>query len=59
VPGYRLKQEVQFERFGDNKPAEAFPGLGEFNGIKVDRSSSRWKARAHYLPSLLPAISTS
>ena len=34
VPGYRLKQEVQFERFGDNKPLK-IPGLGEFTGIKT------------------------
>lgn len=33
VPGYRLKQEVQFERFGDNNPLK-IPGLGEFTGIK-------------------------
>ena len=34
VPGYRLKQEVQFERFGDNNPLK-IPGLGEFSGIKT------------------------
>ncbi|MFK7840768.1 MAG: acetaldehyde dehydrogenase (acetylating) [Sphingorhabdus sp.] len=34
VPGYRLKQEVQFERFGDNNPLK-IPGLGEFRGIKT------------------------
>ncbi|QJB68804.1 acetaldehyde dehydrogenase (acetylating) [Parasphingorhabdus halotolerans] len=34
VPGYRLKQEVQFERFGDNRPLK-IPGLGEFTGIKT------------------------
>jgi acetaldehyde dehydrogenase len=33
VPGYRLKQEVQFERFGDNNPLK-IPGLGEYTGIK-------------------------
>ena len=33
VPGYRLKQEVQFERFGDNNPLK-IPGYGEFTGIK-------------------------
>lgn len=33
VPGYRLKQEVQFERFGDNNPLH-IPGLGQFTGIK-------------------------
>jgi acetaldehyde dehydrogenase len=33
VPGYRLKQEVQFERFGDNNPL-TIPGMGQFTGIK-------------------------
>ena len=33
VPGYRLKQEVQFERFGDNNKLK-IPGQGEFTGIK-------------------------
>jgi acetaldehyde dehydrogenase len=34
VPGYRLKQEVQFERFGDNSRLR-IPGMGEFAGIKT------------------------
>jgi len=34
VPGYRLKQEVQFERFGDNSKLK-IPGLGEFTGLKT------------------------
>jgi len=34
VPGYRLKQEVQFERFGDNDRLR-IPGLGEFTGVKT------------------------
>ncbi|TCJ37034.1 acetaldehyde dehydrogenase (acetylating) [Parafrankia sp. BMG5.11] len=34
VPGYRLKQEVQFERFGDNNPLR-IPGIGEFTGVKT------------------------
>lgn len=34
VPGYRLKQEVQFERFGDNNKLR-IPGLGEFTGVKT------------------------
>ncbi|WCL53338.1 acetaldehyde dehydrogenase (acetylating) [Gimibacter soli] len=33
VPGYRLKQDVQFERFGNNNPLE-IPGYGTFTGIK-------------------------
>lgn len=34
VPGYRLKQEVQFERFGDNNRLK-IPGMGEFSGVKT------------------------
>ncbi|MBV1918193.1 MAG: acetaldehyde dehydrogenase (acetylating) [Sphingomonadaceae bacterium] len=34
VPGYRLKQDVQFERFGDNNPLH-IPGMGDFTGIKT------------------------
>jgi len=34
VPGYRLKQQVQFERFGDNNPL-TIPGMGEFTGVKT------------------------
>jgi acetaldehyde dehydrogenase len=34
VPGFRLKQEVQFERFGDNSRLK-IPGQGEFTGIKT------------------------
>ena len=34
VPGYRLKQEVQFERFGSNNPLR-IPGQGEFEGLKT------------------------
>lgn len=34
VPGYRLKQQVQFERFGDNNRLK-IPGMGEFTGIKT------------------------
>ena len=34
VPGYRLKQAVQFERFGDNSRLR-IPGMGEFAGIKT------------------------
>jgi len=33
VPGYRLKQEVQFERYGDNNKLK-IPGMGDFTGIK-------------------------
>lgn len=34
VPGYRLKQEVQFEHYGDNSRLK-IPGMGEFTGIKT------------------------
>lgn len=34
VPGYRLKQQVQFERFANNNPL-TIPGLGTFQGIKT------------------------
>lgn len=34
VPGYRLKQAVQFERFGSNRPLR-IPGYGEFEGLKT------------------------
>ena len=48
VPGYRLKQEVQFERFGGNDPLRV-PGLGDVTGLK----SSVYlevEGAAHYLP---------
>ena len=34
VPGYRLKQQVQFEHYGDNNRL-SIPGFGEFAGIKT------------------------
>ena len=34
VPGYRLKQDVQFERFGGNNPLK-IPDYGEFEGLKT------------------------
>jgi acetaldehyde dehydrogenase len=34
VPGYRLKQQVQFERYGDNNKLK-IPGRGEFTGVKT------------------------
>jgi acetaldehyde dehydrogenase len=33
VPGYRLKQQVQFESYGDNNRLK-IPGLGDFTGIR-------------------------
>lgn len=48
VPGYRLKQKVQFERFGSNNPV-AIPGLGSFEGIKTS-VYLEVEGAAHYLP---------
>ncbi len=48
VPGYRLKQEVQFERIGDNTPLE-IPGFGEFVGLKTS-IFLEGEGAAHYLP---------
>ncbi len=48
VPGYRLKQDIQFERFGNNNPLR-IPGLGDVPGLK----SSVYlevEGAAHYLP---------
>ena len=48
VPGYRLKQKVQFERFGDNRPVH-IPGLGDFAGLKTT-VFLEVEGAAHYLP---------
>jgi acetaldehyde dehydrogenase len=48
VPGYRLKQKIQFERFGSNNPV-LIPGLGEFEGIKTS-VFLEVEGAAHYLP---------
>ncbi|MEO0412532.1 MAG: acetaldehyde dehydrogenase (acetylating) [Pseudomonadota bacterium] len=48
VPGYRLKQNVQFERFGSNNPVK-IPGLGQFEGIKTS-VFLEVEGAAHYLP---------
>ena len=48
VPGYRLKQKVQFERFGSNNPLK-IPGFGEFEGIKTT-VFLEVEGAAHYLP---------
>jgi len=48
VPGYRLKQKVQFERFGSNNPLK-IPGYGEFEGIKTS-VFLEVEGAAHYLP---------
>jgi acetaldehyde dehydrogenase len=48
VPGYRLKQKVQFERFGSNNPVR-IPGIGSFEGIKTS-VFLEVEGAAHYLP---------
>ena len=48
VPGYRLKQEVQFERFGPNNPLR-MPGMEPVEGIKVS-VFLEVEGAAHYLP---------
>lgn len=48
VPGYRLKQKVQFERIGGNNPLH-IPGLGEFTGLKTS-VFLEVEGAAHYLP---------
>ena len=48
VPGYRLKQSVQFERFGSNNPVE-IPGHGRFEGVKTT-VFLEVEGAAHYLP---------
>lgn len=53
VPGYRLKQAVQFESIGDNKPLRipemAETGSTEFTGLKVS-VFLEVEGAAHYLP---------
>ncbi len=48
VPGYRMKQRVQFERFGDNNKLK-IPGFGEFAGLKCT-VFLEVEGAAHYLP---------
>lgn len=48
VPGYRLKQEIQFERFGSNNPLR-MPGSDPVDGIKVS-VFLEVEGAAHYLP---------
>ena len=48
VPGYRLKQKVQFERFGSNNPVY-IPGVGTLEGIKTS-VFLEVEGAAHYLP---------
>ena len=48
VPGYRLKQDVQFERFGSNNPLR-MPGMEPVEGVKVS-VFLEVEGAAHYLP---------
>jgi acetaldehyde dehydrogenase len=48
VPGYRLKQQVQFERFGSNNPV-FMPGIGPVEGLKTS-VFLEVEGAAHYLP---------
>ncbi|MBB43381.1 MAG: acetaldehyde dehydrogenase (acetylating) [Rhodospirillaceae bacterium] len=48
VPGYRLKQQVQFERIGDNTPIH-IPGAGDYSGVKTS-IFLEVEGAAHYLP---------
>ena len=48
VPGYRLKQEVQFERFGSNNKLH-IPGRGDFEGLKSS-IFLEVEGAGHYLP---------
>jgi acetaldehyde dehydrogenase len=49
VPGYRLKQEVQFERIGDNAPLFIPEMDKEFSGLKIT-VFLEVEGAAHYLP---------
>lgn len=48
VPGYRLKQRIQFERFGANNPV-VIPGIGTFEGLRTN-VFLEVEGAAHYLP---------
>ncbi len=49
VPGYRLKQKVQFEHIGSNRPLRIPEMGGEFTGLKVT-IFLEVEGAAHYLP---------
>lgn len=49
VPGYRLKQDVQFEHIGSNDPLHIPEMGGEFTGLKVT-VFLEVEGAAHYLP---------
>ncbi|ATW05264.1 acetaldehyde dehydrogenase (acetylating) [Sphingorhabdus sp. YGSMI21] len=49
VPGYRLKQAVQFEHIGSNRPLHIPEMDGDFTGLKVS-VFLEVEGAAHYLP---------
>ena len=49
VPGYRLKQAVQFESIGDNRPLHIPEMGGDYTGLKVT-VFLEVEGAAHYLP---------
>ncbi len=49
VPGYRMKQKVQFEHIGSNQPLRIPEMDGEFTGLKVS-VFLEVEGAAHYLP---------
>jgi len=48
VPGYRLKQKVQFDVIPESAPLK-IPGLGTFSGLKTS-IFLEVEGAAHYLP---------
>ena len=48
VPGYRLKQQVQFDVIPESAPLN-IPGLGQFSGLKTS-VFLEVEGAAHYLP---------
>ena len=48
VPGYELKQKVQFERFGSNNRLH-IPGMGDYEGVK-STVFLEVEGAGHYLP---------
>lgn len=48
VPGYRLKQDIQFEVIADDAPL-TIPGVGQFSGLKTS-VFLEVEGAAHYLP---------
>ncbi len=49
VPGYRLKQQVQFEVIPEEQAGRALPGVGCFSGLKT-AVYLEVEGAAHYLP---------